>query len=247
MSSALVRLQGRSLASSLSKLSAGHWSKQQTGRILHISHGQWIFSHTSLHNANQGYLHLQQRKDLLPTIDRLSQMSTEDLPNSSKHLLEMDVSSLNNNSLEQKSYWIYTVKAARHMYMLKSICEHSTSLSHCTCYDRTTATHLFSQQHRWHRGIVDWGVRALTHAVIRAPPLCNALQWQQRWLRTKRQLLTVSWIAFQQWFDVQVVFVVTLTFLTSCQLTIDEGSISYGPVTPCGLAMITVAIQKTSI
>ena len=114
VSSALLKLQSHSLACSPSKLPAGDWSKQLISRVLHISHGQWIYRNTSIHDATHGYLHLQQRKDLLLEIDHLAQMSPEDLPDSSKYLLEMDFSSLSNDSAKQQSYWIYAVKAARH-------------------------------------------------------------------------------------------------------------------------------------
>jgi len=68
-----------------------------------------VFRNTSLHHETQGYLQLQERTVTLATIDRLS---PADIPDKCKYLLEMDFSSLRNNSLEQQSYWVYAMKAA---------------------------------------------------------------------------------------------------------------------------------------
>ena len=108
----LFKLQSHSLACSPSRLSSGDWAKQFITRILHISHGQWVFRNTSLHHETQGYLRLQERTATLATIDRLSTIDPADIPDESKYLLEMDFSSLRNNSLEQQSYWVYAMKAA---------------------------------------------------------------------------------------------------------------------------------------
>ena len=108
----LFKLQSHSLACSPSRLSGGDWAKQLITRILHISHGQWVFRNTSLHHETQGYLRLQERTATLATIDRLSTIDPADIPDESKYLLEMDFSSLRNNSLEQQSYWVYAMKAA---------------------------------------------------------------------------------------------------------------------------------------
>ena len=108
----LFKLQSKSLACSPSRLSSGNWAKQFITRILHISHGQWIFCNTSLHHETQGYLRLQERTATLATIDHLSTIDPVNIPDKSKYLLEMEFSSLRNNSLEQQSFWVYAMKAA---------------------------------------------------------------------------------------------------------------------------------------
>jgi len=72
ISSALLKLQSKSLACSPLRLSSGDWAKQLITRILHISHGQRVFRNTSLHLKTHGYLRLQERTATLATIDRLS-------------------------------------------------------------------------------------------------------------------------------------------------------------------------------
>ena len=85
------------------RLSSGDWAKQLITHILHISHGQWGFCNTSLHHETQGYLWLQKRLAALATIDRLLTIDPADIRDESTYLLEMDFSSLCNNSLEQQS------------------------------------------------------------------------------------------------------------------------------------------------
>ena len=104
ISSDLLKHQSKSLACSPSRLSSGDWTKQLITYILHISHSQWVFHNTSLHHETQGYLQLQERTSALAIIDRLSTTDPAEIPDESKHLLEMNFPSLRNNSLEQKSY-----------------------------------------------------------------------------------------------------------------------------------------------
>ena len=113
LSSEIFRLQNRSLACSPSRLTTLAWSKKLISQILHITHAQWIFRNLSLHHNTMGYLRLTQRKEVLAEIDRLSQLDLEAVPEESKYLLEIDFSSLQNDSLVSQSYWLFAIKAAK--------------------------------------------------------------------------------------------------------------------------------------
>ena len=113
LSSEIFRLQNRSLACSPSLLTTLAWSKKLISQILHITHAQWIFRNLSLHHNTIGYLRLTQRREVLAEIDRLSQMDLDAVPDESKYLLEIDFSSLKNDSLVSQSYWLFAIKAAK--------------------------------------------------------------------------------------------------------------------------------------
>jgi hypothetical protein len=110
---ALFSMQASALACSPSRLSIVDWSKQLVSRILHISHAQWIFRNFTLHDKAQGYLTQVKRQAILKEIDKLSQLDPNDIPPGSRYLLEMDFSTVRNSSLDEQSYWVLAMKAAR--------------------------------------------------------------------------------------------------------------------------------------
>jgi len=109
----IFRLQNRSLACSPSCFTTLAWSKKLISQILHITHAQWIFRNLSLHHNTIGYLRLTQQKEVLAEIDQLSQLDLEAVPEESKYLLEINFSSLKNDSLVSQSYWLFAIKAAK--------------------------------------------------------------------------------------------------------------------------------------
>lgn len=44
------------------------WATQFLTHIIHLSHSQWIFRNSSLHDKNVGYLRLRKRRELLHEI-----------------------------------------------------------------------------------------------------------------------------------------------------------------------------------
>ena len=87
--------------------------KAMSSHLMQASHCQWIFRNFTLHDKQQGYLHLKHRKDLLQELDKLIDTPSDDIPEESRYLLELDYSKLYNASFEQQSYWVLAMKAAR--------------------------------------------------------------------------------------------------------------------------------------
>ena len=106
-------LKSCSLACSPSCLTTLAWSKKLISLILHITHAQWIFCNLSLHHNTIGYIWLTQQEEVLAEIDRLSHLDFDAVPAESKYLLEIDFSSLKNESLVSQSYWLFAIKAAK--------------------------------------------------------------------------------------------------------------------------------------
>lgn len=67
----------------------------------------------SQYDKSKGPLHLQRRNDVLLEIDRLVQLSPEDLPEESKFLLEIDFKTLRHSGYEKQAYWVRAMEAAR--------------------------------------------------------------------------------------------------------------------------------------
>jgi hypothetical protein len=89
------------------------WMKAMASHLMQASHCQWIFRNFTLYDKQRGYLRLQHCKDLLRDLDKLIDTPSDDIPEESRYLLELDYSELYNAPLEQQSYWVLAMKAAR--------------------------------------------------------------------------------------------------------------------------------------
>ena len=87
--------------------------KDMASHLMQASHCQWIFQNITLHNKQRGYLRLQHCKDLLWELDKLNNTPSDNIPEESRYLLELDYSELFNAPLEQQSYWVLAMKVAR--------------------------------------------------------------------------------------------------------------------------------------
>lgn len=65
-----------------------------------------IFRDVSLHNAKEGYLRVKKCKKILAEVDRLAQVDPVLLPEGSSYLLEIDFTSIKQDTLERQSYWV---------------------------------------------------------------------------------------------------------------------------------------------
>jgi hypothetical protein len=98
------------LAMSSSFLNRADWTK--ISKILQITHSQWIYRNTSLHNKHQEYLHNKRAEHLLKEIESFANLAPEDIPESSRFLLEINFTELTKLHLETQKYWILAVNAA---------------------------------------------------------------------------------------------------------------------------------------
>jgi hypothetical protein len=89
------------------------WMKAMASHLMQASHCQLIFRNFTLHDKQRGYLCLQHCKDLLRELDKLIDTPSDDIPEESRYLLELDYSELYNAPLERQSYWVLAMKAAR--------------------------------------------------------------------------------------------------------------------------------------
>ena len=88
------------LTMSSSHLNGEDWTKQFISKILQLTHSQWIFRNISFHDKKNGYLRNKTADKLLQHINSLSDLVPEDLPESSRFLLEINFSGLSTYHLE---------------------------------------------------------------------------------------------------------------------------------------------------
>jgi hypothetical protein len=112
MLSHFYEIQSFHLAMSSSYLNREDWTKQFISKILRITHSQWIFRNISFHERKNGYPQNKMADELLQHINSLSEVSPEELPESSRFLLEINFLELSKHHLEIQRYWTLAVDAA---------------------------------------------------------------------------------------------------------------------------------------
>ena len=112
VSSHLRPIQYSHLLVSSSLMNIDDWMSQFIGRLLHLTHGQWIYRNISKHHDTLGSIRKMERRELLLEIDRLIHVPPEEVPEESKFLLELDFTRLRNGELTTQHYWVHAVKAA---------------------------------------------------------------------------------------------------------------------------------------
>ena len=95
------------------KMNGDDWIKQFVTKLLQISHAQWVYCNYTLHESRQGYLALKGREKVLTDIRHLMDTDPDEVPESSRYLLELDFTQLSNSGYEHQAYWVVAVKAAR--------------------------------------------------------------------------------------------------------------------------------------
>jgi hypothetical protein len=94
------------------QMTGDDWMKHFIGRLLRISHSQWLYRNFTLHDKTRGYLCLQRQKEVLKEVDRLLDTNPDDIPKESQYPMELDFTSLYSASFEKQSYWVLAMKAA---------------------------------------------------------------------------------------------------------------------------------------
>ena len=73
---------------------------------------QWIFRDFTLHDKQKGWFGRKQLHDIMVKIDQLRETDINDIPESSRFLLEMDYDNLMKSNIHNKTYWVIATEAA---------------------------------------------------------------------------------------------------------------------------------------
>jgi hypothetical protein len=76
-------IQSFHLAMSSSYLNGKDWTRQFISRILQLTHLQWNFWNTSLHDKTNGFLHNKKADKILQLINEFTEVAPEDVPKDS--------------------------------------------------------------------------------------------------------------------------------------------------------------------
>ncbi len=86
---------------------------QFVGRLMDISHSQWLYRNFTLHHCTKWYL-WQQTTDLIQwEVDGLSKVSNLDVPPESRYLLELPARPLEDSTATHNAYWALVMHAAQ--------------------------------------------------------------------------------------------------------------------------------------
>ena len=95
------------------QLTADLWMKGFVGKLLEMTHAQWIFRCITKHHRTKGTKVLRVNDDLLLEINCQLDMGVECVSEGNKWMLEIHVVQLASFSLAEKQYWLHAVEAAK--------------------------------------------------------------------------------------------------------------------------------------
>jgi hypothetical protein len=116
------------------RITGTDWMKLLVAHLIHIFYSQWILRNFTLHNKQCRYLRLQQHRDLLREVNPLLDTPSEEVPEGSWYLLELEFSTLYNATFERQSSWVLAVKEARRAgrRIAQTVKHQQNSKKHCT-------------------------------------------------------------------------------------------------------------------
>ena len=86
------------------------WLRGFVGKLLAMTHSQWIFRCISKHHRTKGMKALATREELSAEIGRQKELGEDAMAEEDKWMLEVDVEE---DTAEEQQYWLYAVEAAR--------------------------------------------------------------------------------------------------------------------------------------
>ena len=95
------------------RLTVNSWLKGFVGKLLEMTHAQWIFRCITKHHQTKGTIVLKANEDLLQEIERLLSIDVDNVSEDNRWMLELDVEQLSLFSVAEKQFWIHAVEAAR--------------------------------------------------------------------------------------------------------------------------------------
>ena len=94
ISTHLFDIQNEHLILGNHRINTKQWIKQFISKILHILHSQWIFRNFTLHDKQKGWLRRKELHEVMRKIYQLRETNIDNIPESSRFLLEMDCENL---------------------------------------------------------------------------------------------------------------------------------------------------------
>ncbi len=111
ISTQFYKIQNFHLAMPSSYFNGLDWTKQFITKILQNKHSQWIYQNILLHDKHQGYLHNKMSEELMKDMESLADLAPEEVPESSRFLLEINFTELSRYHIEAQKYWTLAVNA----------------------------------------------------------------------------------------------------------------------------------------
>ena len=104
-----VRLQ---MLTRESYLTAEDWTKKFISCLLQITHGQWLYRNSVVHERMSGGLTRIEQEDILTRIEEQFNQCANDLEDEDRYLLEVDFETLWDQRGSTKKYWLRAIESA---------------------------------------------------------------------------------------------------------------------------------------
>jgi hypothetical protein len=72
-------------------LNGDDWMVELTGKLIDITHSQWLYQNVTLHHLTKDYLRQRTEREIQQEMDRLAHTSDLDFSNKNRYLLEIAV------------------------------------------------------------------------------------------------------------------------------------------------------------
>ena len=83
------------------------------GKLVSMTHAQWIYRNISKLHHEHGTKHLESREMILTEIEKMLEMGMQDLPQECACLLDIDPEDLYHWDMSQQQYWLQAMTAVR--------------------------------------------------------------------------------------------------------------------------------------
>ena len=108
----LRRVQHCHLLRLPTRITISSWMTGFIGKLVAMTHAQWIYRNISKHHHEHGTKHLETKAMILTEIERMLETGIQDIPQECACLLEVSPEDLYSSDMSQQQYWLQAMTAA---------------------------------------------------------------------------------------------------------------------------------------
>jgi hypothetical protein len=90
-----------------------HWSTGVIIKLLEVTHGQWLYRCTQVHDSATGTLRTTRKEELQQEIELQQDMGTAGLLDEDQFLAKVNLEDLETSSGKRQEYWLLAIQAAQ--------------------------------------------------------------------------------------------------------------------------------------
>jgi hypothetical protein len=102
-----------------SNLSPAQWTVVVIIKLLEVTHGQWLYRCTQIHDRLNGTKAMLRKEELQRAIKSQQEMGMEGLMEEDQYLVEFNLEDLESTTGKRQEYWLLAICAAREASILQ--------------------------------------------------------------------------------------------------------------------------------